>query len=96
MINNQVGVNIDHITTSVNAIADRISCIKKETNVLPDFKQLMQDFPQLTSCSPFHPIPESVSYVTAALLHEKLFKLLNVATNILDNLGKNITLDSAN
>lgn len=50
MMNNNVGLNVDHVTTKKNVIADRISRIKKETNVLPDFEKLTQDFPQLTSC----------------------------------------------
>ena len=44
MINNHVGINIGHVTTKDNVIADRISRIKKETNTLPDFEKLLTTY----------------------------------------------------
>ena len=88
--------NIDHVTTKANVIADRISRIKKEANLLPEFTTLLQEFPQLTSCQRFHPSAELVSSVTAVLLQEKSFDPLAVAGDILNRLGNNITCDSAN
>ena len=95
MINNHVGINVDHVTTKQNEIADRISRIKRETDTLPQFRQLLQDFPQLKSCRRFHPNPELVSSITAVLLREKSFDPLEVASKILNDLGKNITSNSA-
>ena len=95
MINNHVGINIDHVTTTQNEIADRISRIKHETNALPEFHKLLQDFPQLKSCRRFHPSPELVSSITAVLLREKSFDPLAAANKILDGLGKSTTSASA-
>ena len=89
MINNHVGINIGHVTTKDNVIADRISRIKKETNTLPDFEKLTQDFPQLTSCRRFHPSAELVSAITAILLQEKSFNPLEARDSILEKLGQN-------
>ena len=89
MINNHVGINIGHVTTKDNVIADRISRIKKETNTLPDFEKLTQDFPQLTSCRRFHPSAELVSAITAILLQEKSFDPLEARDSILEKLGQN-------
>jgi len=94
MINNHVGLTIDHVTTKQNEIADRISRIKRETNVLPQFQRLLQDFPQLASCRRFHPSQELVSSITAVLLREKSFDPLEVASKILADLGKSTTSDS--
>ena len=96
MINNRVGINVAHITTKQNEIADRISRVKRETDLLPQFQQLMQDFPQLKSCGRFHPNPELVSSITAVLLQEKSSDPLEVAKKIHNNLGKNIISNSAN
>ena len=55
MINNNVGINIVHITTKANEIADRISCAKTETDILPNFEKLVQDFSTVDILSSFSP-----------------------------------------
>ena len=88
MINNPVGINVDHVTSKDNEIADRISRVKKETNVIPLFHTLMQDFPQLKSCHCFHPSAELVLLVTAALLDKSSIDPLDASRQILSNLDK--------
>lgn len=87
MMNNNVGINIAHVTTKDNEIADRISRIKKETNVIPNFSQLVQDFPQLKSCRRFHPPQDLVSAITAILLRERSFDPLEAGDKVLSTLG---------
>ena len=72
MINNNVGINVAHITTKDNVIADRISRIKRETNILPELTSLFQDFPQLKSCNRFLPSAELISLVMQTLLQESV------------------------
>ncbi len=91
MINNRVGINIAHVTTKDNEIADRISRIKLETNIMPKFSDLMQDFPQLKSCRRFRPSQELVSSITAILLQEKSFDPLRAREKILADLGRSIS-----
>ena len=88
MINNNVGINIVHITTKANEIADRISRAKTETDILPNFEKLVQDFPRLTSCRHFHPSPELVSSIIAIMLQKKSFDPLAAKDSILADLGK--------
>ena len=96
MVNNHVGISVGHVTTKKNVIADRISRIKRETNLLPEFSKLLQDYPQLNSCRRFQPSVELISAVTAALLHEKSLDPLEVANKVLNDLVKNITSNSVN
>jgi len=72
MINNNVGINVAHITTKDNVIADRISRVKRETNILPELTSLFQDFPQLKSCNRFLPSAELISLVMQTLLQESV------------------------
>ena len=88
MINNDVGINAAHIDTKRNEIADRISRIKRESNAIPEFQHLMQDFPQLRSCSRFHPSAELVSLVMDALLQERSIDPLEASRRVLAGLGK--------
>jgi hypothetical protein len=88
MINNHVGIHVDHITTKDNEIADRISRIDHETNSNKYFASITQDFPQLKSCRRFHPSPELVSSIMEVLLRKKSFDPLAARDSILSNLGK--------
>ncbi len=96
MVNNHVGISVRHVTTKKNVIADRISRIKRETNLLPKFSKLLQDYPRMNSCRRFQRSVELVSAVTAALLHEKSLDPLEVANKVLNDLGKDITSSSSN
>lgn len=89
MLNNRVGINIAHVTTKDNVIADRISRIKKESNFIPHFDQLQQEFPQLTSCRRFHPSAELVSCIMDILLSKKQFDPLEARNKVLATLGQN-------
>lgn len=94
MINNPVGINVDHVTTKDNVVADRISRIKQDTDAIPDFQSLLQDFPQLNSCTRFHPSAELISFVMDALLRKNSVDPLQASKQILAELGKTTTSDS--
>lgn len=88
MINNPVGISVAHITTKDNVIADRISRIKKETNSLPHFHSLIQEFPQLRSCKRFHPGSELISLIMDLLLQRNTVDPLKASRQLLASLGK--------
>lgn len=88
MINNPVGISTGRVSTKANIIADRISRVKKETNILPSFHSLMQDFPQLKSCCRFHPSAELVSLVTGMLLQKSSVDPLEASRRLLAGLGR--------
>lgn len=88
MMNNHVGIHVDHVTTKDNEIADRISRIDDETNAHDYFTSITQDFPQLKSCRRFHPNQELVSCVMEVLLQKKSFDPLAARDKILSTLGR--------
>ena len=88
MINNPVGISTGRVSTEKNVVADRISRVKKETNILPSFHSLMQDFPQLKSCRRFHPSSELISLVTGMLLQKSSVDPLEASRQLLAGLGK--------
>ena len=91
MINNPVGISTEHVSTKTNIIADRILRVKKETDILPSFHSLMQDFPQLKSCCRFHPSVELVSLVTGMLLQKSSVDPLEASRRLLAGLGRTTT-----
>ena len=88
MINNPVGLDTGHVTTKKNYIADYISRIKRETDVLVGFDKLKQDFPQLQSCRRFHPSSELISLIMDALLSKKLVDPVALNLVLLKNPGR--------
>jgi hypothetical protein len=94
MINNPVGINVDHVTTKDNVVADRISRIKQYTDTIPDFQSLLQDFPQLSSCNRFHPSAELISLVMDVLLQRNSVDPLQASRQLLADLGRTTTSDS--
>ena len=59
----------DYISTSDNALADRISRSPLLFPCSPDFASLQQDYPQLDSCRQYLPSPDLLSTVYSALSH---------------------------
>ena len=57
----------DYITTSDNALADRISRCPLLFPSSPEFDSLKQDYPQLASCRQYLPSPDLLSIVYSAL-----------------------------
>ena len=47
MINIPVGINVDHVTSEDNEIADRISRIESELALLTEMKKIYKDHPSL-------------------------------------------------
>jgi hypothetical protein len=94
MINNPVGISVAHITTKHNVIADRISRIKRETNTIPEFSSLLQDFPQLKSCKRFHPSNELISLIMDVLLQKNIIDPLAASRQLLSDLDKTFISNS--
>lgn len=88
MIDNPVGLDTGHVDTKTNYIADYISRIKRESDVLVGFDSLMQKYPQLNACRRFHPSKELISYVTDALLSRKLIDPSDLVQLLRRNPGK--------
>lgn len=88
MINNPVGLTSDRVDTETNDIADKISRWDNESDVIPGFASLSQEYPQLKCLRRFHPSKELISLVTDALLSEKLVDPLTLSQKLLADPGK--------
>jgi len=88
MINNPVGINAAHISTTDNEIADKISRVLTEANLLADMKPLFQDFPLLQSCRRFQPSAELISLISETLLLQKYVDPLQLSRHILSAPGR--------
>ena len=91
MINNPVGIDTEYINTKANVIPDRISQFKLKTDTLLGFDILMQEYPQLKSCRRFQPSKELISWISDALLSEKLEDPLALSQELLSNPGRIIS-----
>ena len=91
MINNPVGVNVGHVTSKDNEIADKISRFKNSHQALLGFPKLSQEYPQLRNCRRFQPNAELVSLILDASLHKKCIDPLQAARRLLADPGKIIT-----
>ena len=88
MIENPVAVDTDHISTDDNVIADRISRIKHEANIVRDFALILQDYPELRGCKRFHPSAKLISHIMDAISQKKFIDPMEVNANILANPGQ--------
>ena len=91
MMNNDVGLITDHITTTKNVIADRISRIKRETHSVRAFKTITQDYPALAGCKRFQPSAALISHLMDAILQKKFIDPMAVSSSILKNPGQIIS-----
>ena len=91
MMNNDVGLITDHITTTKNVIADRISRIKRETHSVRAFKTIKQDYPALAGCKRFQPSAALISHLMDAILQKKFIDPMAVSSSILKNPGQIIS-----
>ena len=88
MINNPVGLAIDHVDTHTNIIADKISRWKSQSDVSPGFTKLVQEYPQLKNCRRFYPSNELLSLILDVLLSERLVNLLKIMEVLHDYPGR--------
>ena len=88
MINNPVGINAAHITTTDNVIADIISHILTEANLLANMQPIFQDYPLLQSCQRFHPSTELILLILDTLLQQKYVDPLQLSRRILSAPGR--------
>lgn len=88
MINNPVGINIAHVTSKENEIADEISRIKRESDTVLGMDTLFQRFPALRSCPRFHPSAELVSLILDTLSAKTFIDPLQVSRQVLAAPGR--------
>ena len=91
MINNPLGINVAHVTSKDNVVADRISRILTEANLLSDMQPLFQDYPALQSCQRFRPSAELTSLISDTLLHKQFVDPLLASRTILAAPGRTTT-----
>ena len=70
MITSPLGLSGDYIQGVDNVIADSISRVYSNTNEIPSYDSLLQNFPQLRTYQRFQPSPEFLSLIYLALLLE--------------------------
>ena len=88
MINNPVGINVDHVTSKDNEIADRISRIISESILLSEMNKIYQDHPSLRSCKRFHPSAELISLILDTLSAKKFVDPLQISRRVLASPGQ--------
>ena len=88
MINSPVGISTNYINTKDNIIADHISRIKHNTNILPTIAKLQQNHPSLNTCQHFHPSPTLISYIIDSLLSQKLTDPLTIREAVQEKPGR--------
>ena len=67
-MNNRLGLNAQFLAGENNIIADRISRVHPICGNAPNFKKILQEFPDLVNCQRFHPSKELLSCLFSALL----------------------------
>ena len=87
MVNNPVGINVDHVTSKDNKIADIISQVKSELALLTEIQKCYKDRPSLRSCQCFCPSAELKLLIWETLLAEKFIDPLEVSRRILATPG---------
>ena len=91
MINNNVAVQTAHVVTEVNVIANSISHIKRETEIMCHFKTLIQDYPELAGCSHFQTSAKLILLIMDAISQKRFINLVEVNRVALANPGKIIS-----
>jgi hypothetical protein len=95
MINNPVGLGVAYINTKANVIADEVSRVKKETNILPKMFDLAKKFPSLGISKRFHLSQELISCIMDALSSKQLIDPLIIREIIQKSPGKIVRLSIA-
>ena len=88
LINNPVGINVQHVTSEDNEIADRISRIASESTLLTEMQLIYQDHPSLTYCQRFHPSAELKSLILDTLLTRNFIDPLPLSRRALASPGR--------
>ena len=88
MINNPVGINVSHVTSEENEVADKISRIESESVLLTEMQAIYTAHPLLKSCRRFHPSAELTSLILETLSARKFIDPLTRSREILSAPGK--------
>ena len=78
-----VGIQVEHVTTVANMIADEILCIKKETNSVRGFASILQAYIDIAGCRRVQPIAALISHIMDAILLKRLVDPMVVRNIIL-------------
>ena len=68
MVGNPVHFTAEHVSTEANVVADKISRILSESNLLTAIPLIQRDHPELTGCQRFHLSSSQLSCLTEIIL----------------------------
>jgi hypothetical protein len=89
LVNSNLGINSEWISTHENEIADAISRLKLANDQHSfDYSTLKQQFPELASCRTFHPSQEFLSIIWQCVLTQKTPTLQQIRELKQNGLGK--------
>ena len=91
MIGNPVGIDVEHVTSEDNDLADAISRMKSNDDTLLGISSLMQDYPPLRGCRRFQPSSQLLSLLMEAISQKKLIDPMDVNSKVLTDPGRTIT-----
>ena len=95
MVNNPIGFLADHISTTENVVADKISRIEREDQLLSHFPLVVQAHPVLTGCQRFVPSCAVISCITEAILRHECPNPVSLSRLMLTAPGKITTWPGA-
>ena len=91
MIGNPVGIDVEHVTSEDNDLADAISRFKSNGDTLRGLPALLQEYPQLRGCRRFQPSSQLLSLLMEAISQRKLIDPMDVNSKVLTDPGRTIT-----
>ena len=68
MINNPIGLVVEHISTTANVVADLISRIKSESHLANEIPKIQVEHPELAGCKRLHLSSYQISCIMEAIL----------------------------
>lgn len=92
LVNSDLGINAEWLSTTENVIADEISRLKNANkDTFFDYSTLKQKFPQLATCRAFQPSRELLSLIWLCVREQKSPSLEQIQNLKLKGLGKLIS-----
>ena len=91
MIGNKVGVDTARVLTHANVRADKISRIKRETNIMSLFLRIIHKYPEINDCRCFQPSAKLISHSMDVMPLKKLVDPVAVSRTVRRNPGQVIS-----
>jgi hypothetical protein len=88
MLNNPVGLKVEHISTTANVIADKISRILNETDLVVEIPKIQAEHPELAGCKRLALTPLQTSCIMEAILLADCKDPIALSRQILTSLEK--------